>query len=497
MDLVDLPETLKKFLLPNSAVRAAGSTPVGTGCMGAVMPGELFPPYAPAPFPVVLKTIPFTPLALRNKDIMLSFSRHPNLLRCKGIIPLPEKRCLVIVSERHDGDLFDLVMTSRKPQYPRLVLEYLVQAARGLAHVHSHNVAHGVFKPVNLLLSRDKGLVCLGDFGLLRPSGPEQPPDEGYFGSLAYSAPELLPGPGYAGRSTASDVWALGCTIYALFCRRPPFLEQLKGIEGGSKRRVSTVQFKVGSEVLEKISGMLQEDVRLPLGKHFALEGPVPAAFVGGLEALVSDCLALQPSARPTASSVMDRLCALRRLVTLRNAPIRMATLALRASVPAVVRAGAEAVTLRLKANNSHEARNFARAVSREGAAGAIVVALRKHSGHESVVTAVLDTAGALCAVGVEEVKDACVAQELHVELVGVLKRTTSEAVAADAATAAAVAAALAELAVGEGHKLRARVCIEAGAVQALKAAGEPVCLKAADKIAEALLEKSSSWCCA
>ncbi len=93
--------------------------------------------------------------------------------------------------------------------------------ALALQHAHERGVLHRDIKPGNVLLARD-GRVLLGDFGLARADDASRLTASGSeIGSLPYLAPELLSGASAA--TPASDVYALGVTLYELLTLQLPF----------------------------------------------------------------------------------------------------------------------------------------------------------------------------------------------------------------------------------------------------------------------------------
>ena len=94
------------------------------------------------------------------------------------------------------------------------------QIALALAHAHEHGVVHRDVKPDNVWLGSD-GAVALGDFGVaLTTDGARLTLDQGVVGTVLYVAPEQADG---RGAVPASDLYALGVTLYELVCGRTPF----------------------------------------------------------------------------------------------------------------------------------------------------------------------------------------------------------------------------------------------------------------------------------
>ncbi|WP_254885465.1 serine/threonine-protein kinase [Streptomyces sp. NA02950] len=131
----------------------------------------------------------------------------------------------VIVMELIDGPSLDDVIDERGVIGPREAAEIGAKVADALDAGHDAGVLHRDVKPGNVLLDRS-GRVVLTDFGIASMEAP----DDGastkltrsgeLIGSLDYLAPERAqgqqPGP-------ASDVWALGMTLYAAVEGSSPF----------------------------------------------------------------------------------------------------------------------------------------------------------------------------------------------------------------------------------------------------------------------------------
>ncbi len=73
--------------------------------------------------------------------------------------------CPYIVMEYLDGDDLERVFVRRGPLPEIEVIDYMAQAARGLAHAHEKGVIHRDVKPTNLFLDKS-GTVKVLDLGL-------------------------------------------------------------------------------------------------------------------------------------------------------------------------------------------------------------------------------------------------------------------------------------------------------------------------------------------
>lgn len=119
---------------------------------------------------------------------------------------------------------------------PLKVAELGAQAAAALAAAHDAGIVHRDVKPANLLVG-DDGTVKITDFGISRATGDVTVTATGFLaGTPAYLAPEVARG---ENPIPASDVFALGSTLYHAVTGRPPFgdgdnpLAVLHAVAGG------------------------------------------------------------------------------------------------------------------------------------------------------------------------------------------------------------------------------------------------------------------------
>jgi eukaryotic-like serine/threonine-protein kinase len=158
-----------------------------------------------------------------------SLLRHPNVvaLRAFGRDPDGPFLALEFVDGCSAADLLDPHLSAEALPVP-MIASVAADCAQALAYAHSYRQeAEGVFGIVhrdlsleNILLSRE-GIAKVADFGIARLIGKERLTRTGVVkGKLGYLAPEILRG----GEVTpASDVFALGATLFALVCGVPAF----------------------------------------------------------------------------------------------------------------------------------------------------------------------------------------------------------------------------------------------------------------------------------
>jgi serine/threonine-protein kinase len=108
---------------------------------------------------------------------------------------------------------------------PGEALRLLSHAATGLAAAHAAGILHRDIKPSNILLAQDPdGLRALiADFGIARDAqAPAAEVTAGVIGTYAYMPPERFRGEPADART---DVYALGCVLWAMLYGRPPYVD--------------------------------------------------------------------------------------------------------------------------------------------------------------------------------------------------------------------------------------------------------------------------------
>ena len=152
---------------------------------------------------------------------------------------------------------------------------FIRDVSSGLAYLHGHEILHRDIKPDNILVNAD-GDYVISDFGIstrmrstMRRSSMRQNKDADISGTIAYMAPEMFTRSPSAVKAT--DIWALGATLYELMTGELLFFGQ-----GG------VVQLK-GAELPELPDGYSQD-----------------------LRDTVMSCLNLDTWSRPTASELSE-----------------------------------------------------------------------------------------------------------------------------------------------------------------------------------------------
>ncbi|WP_024804778.1 serine/threonine-protein kinase [Nocardia sp. BMG51109] len=127
-----------------------------------------------------------------------------------------------LVMEFVDAQSLAALMREKGPLDPREVARIGTKVAAALTAAHDAGIVHRDVKPANILVA-DNGTVKITDFGISRAVGDVTVTSTGFLaGTPAYLSPELARG---EDPEPASDVFALGSTLYAAVEGKPPFGE--------------------------------------------------------------------------------------------------------------------------------------------------------------------------------------------------------------------------------------------------------------------------------
>ncbi|XP_072970959.1 uncharacterized protein [Typha angustifolia] len=208
-------------------------------------------------------------LELVRQEIRVSSQfKHPNLL------PLIDNTIIAIKgtqegSRNHeayllfpvhlDGTLLDIaqVMQTKNDFFSTItILQIFRQLCAGLKNMHSFDppYVHNDVKPSNVLITHKKGqppVAILMDFGSARPARKAirshsealqlQEWASGH-SSAHFRAPELWDCPDHIDIDERTDIWSLGCTLYAMMYGKSPFEDVLDEPEGSLKSAIMSAE---------------------------------------------------------------------------------------------------------------------------------------------------------------------------------------------------------------------------------------------------------------
>jgi len=189
---------------------------------------------------------PFEQLT-REVTVLKRLGEHPNLVHHAQVVEDQVNQMSYIIMEFVEGGPA-MRWNERDAKYDatsdymvahgldaRTVRSYFRDAVGGLEHIHRVDVIHRDLKPENMLTTRAyrpetpehkrvTGRLKIADFGVSRllEDGLDLISDTQ--GTNLFEAPESFTGEPYSGR--ASDIWALGVSLYAFAFQDLPFYDE-------------------------------------------------------------------------------------------------------------------------------------------------------------------------------------------------------------------------------------------------------------------------------
>ncbi len=208
--------------------------------------------------------------------------RHPNIVMAYDASQQAGQHFLVM--ELVDGPNLQDVLTRCGPLSVEQAVNYIVQAARGLAHAHQEKIIHRDVKPENLLLD-GQGVVKVSDLGLARLTESLARGDAvsltttgSSMGTPDYMAPEQAADAKSVDQR--ADIYSLGCTLYCLLAGRPPYVGETvanKVIHHEDKSIPSLLDAR--EEVPSEIDQAYRKMIRKDPNDRFATIGEVTGAL--------------------------------------------------------------------------------------------------------------------------------------------------------------------------------------------------------------------------
>ncbi|MCW2915290.1 MAG: serine/threonine protein kinase, partial [Actinomycetia bacterium] len=194
---------------------------------------------------------------------------HPGVVTVHDVIEEDGRPWIVmeLVRARSLQDVID----EDGPVTPRTAADIGRQVLAALSHAHQAGILHRDVKPSNVLITED-GRAVLTDFGIAQVEGDATLTQTGLvMGSPAYIPPERVQGERAV---PASDLWALGATLYAAVEGKAPYER---------------------SDAMSALAAALTEEVP-------------PPRNAGSLRRVLLGLLARTPAERMTAETAMPLL---------------------------------------------------------------------------------------------------------------------------------------------------------------------------------------------
>lgn len=217
---------------------------------------------------------------LKEAQVLARLGEHPGVVQVYGWGELDENCYFAL--ELLPCSAASLLRDAPQGLAAARVLELLIPCAEALAHAHEKGIVHGDIKPANILTDTAGGPGKLCDFGLARFYRQSHGAGGMAIGSPAFMAPEQRQG---QAAGPASDMFALGVTLYQLLSGRLPF-------DGATP----------------------EECTDAILGNHVRALGEIVPDLDPRLERIVATCLEPDPARRfPSAQALAAALRACRK----------------------------------------------------------------------------------------------------------------------------------------------------------------------------------------
>jgi serine/threonine protein kinase len=255
---------------------------------------------------VALKVLP--PTLMKSQESVERFQREVEAMARLSHLNIvtafdagEDKGVRFLAMEYVEGSNLTSLITDRGTLPVATVVDYTLQAARGLEYAHWHGMIHRDVKPENLILDwrgtvkvLDLGIVGLVA-GLTEPRADDEPP-EPHSQPVAYGTPDYMaPEQSFdtAPLGPACDIYSLGCTLYFLLTGKPVFEGETAEAKVHAHRQHAPPSLRAS-----------RPDIPVPLDRLFqrmlAKRPEDRPATMGEVIAELERCLTLVPRAEPT-----------------------------------------------------------------------------------------------------------------------------------------------------------------------------------------------------
>ena len=207
-----------------------------------------------------------------NEANILEKLDHPNIIKLFEFFDskVPKHTLNIVTEYADDGDLSEKIKAqNNKPFNESDILDYFTQICLALKHCHDKKIIHRDLKSGNVFLMKC-GLVKLGDFGIAKGFKNTMDKAKTMVGTPYYLSPEILENKPYDAKS---DIWSLGVLLYEMMTFKMPF----------------------NANSLPMLS------VKIMRGNY----PPPPAVYTKDLREIVSKCLTVIPSRRPSIQEIL------------------------------------------------------------------------------------------------------------------------------------------------------------------------------------------------
>ncbi|KAA1421748.1 serine/threonine protein kinase [Nocardioides humilatus] len=234
---------------------------------------------------------------IQERSILMGLD-HPALVKVRDLV-VEGDRLAIVMDLVDGGDLRrHLAAAGTLPAADAVPIAARILDA--LAVAHAAHCLHRDVKPANVLLAKGEGAVAgrvlLTDFGIARLAQDSTVDATGLLGTPSYMPPELFEEGRFSG---ASDVYAVGITLYELLAGRTPFAGPGTAHTIGNRHvRSAPPPLPLPAPLWQLVASMLAKDPSVRLN---------PEQAASALRELPVDVLAAPPlSVQPTPVSWPD-----------------------------------------------------------------------------------------------------------------------------------------------------------------------------------------------
>lgn len=207
---------------------------LGEGGMGSVLRASQIALRRPVAIKVMRRDKTLASNAMerfRREAIALARLKHPHIVTIHDITDSPDIGTYIVM-EHVEGESLQALLSRGGRIDPARAVSILRQACDAIEAAHRAGVLHRDIKPANIVLEAgvEREVAKVLDFGIaeLSDDGVGEPRlREGIVGTPHYMAPEQCEGRAADART---DVYALGCTLYAMVVGLPPFADSACGV---------------------------------------------------------------------------------------------------------------------------------------------------------------------------------------------------------------------------------------------------------------------------
>ena len=147
----------------------------------------------------------------------------PNVVQVFDLIELSDRRPMIVMEYVNGDTLHSHLTSSNKTLSEESVVEWMLQAARGMRDLAEQGIIHRDLKPANILITRDD-VAKIADFGLARhiDHSADLTATGQVLGTPHYMSPEQATDP--SSSNIRSDIYSFGATFYHALIGAPPFV---------------------------------------------------------------------------------------------------------------------------------------------------------------------------------------------------------------------------------------------------------------------------------